>query len=60
MNEVDSICTEKTCLSHMILHAFTICWQLDTHKVGPILDLISVRLLDAARHKIKEKCALLL
>ena len=31
-----------------------------THQTGPILDLISVRLLDAAHRNINEKCALFL
>ena len=29
-----------------------------THQAGPILDLISVRLLDAAHRNVNKKCAL--
>ena len=34
MSQVDSVCSEKTCLSHMLDNSVSVIVQLHTHKVS--------------------------
>ena len=53
-------CGQYTSEQSLDFHALMMLWKVGIEHSGPILDLISVRLSDAAHRNINEKCALFL